>query len=192
MTQLTKIHGRSMEDRDKVQLNEYGQPIGDDEICRTISQFLGTLVRRSHFLPLTCPTWRDVPNEKDEIWDYVNEKYIVPDKGKKCVLDPVRDSSWRLYKDRLKKWTYKKYPTYGERIANCPKWIPKSDFTKWLKYLRRKKAKAMSKKNSENRKNNIKSEMHDLQLPSSGATNSPEMDNAHLGNFSPANGNGMS
>lgn len=75
-TRLKEIHDRTYDQRKEVEVNEFGQPVGDDKICSEFSQFLGTCVRKPDFLPLTCKNWREVPDEnKEEIWVYANVSF---------------------------------------------------------------------------------------------------------------------
>ncbi|KAL2904643.1 Spore wall protein 9 [Bienertia sinuspersici] len=49
-----KVHGRSVEERLEITVNEHGQPIGpDDATCNEFISFLGTIARKAHILPLT-------------------------------------------------------------------------------------------------------------------------------------------
>jgi len=63
------------------------------------------------------------------------EKYIIPEKGKKYVFAVVNDA-WRRYKHLLKKNHFTKYKTMRERLKNRPEEVPEEDFKKLLVYWR--------------------------------------------------------
>ncbi|KAF1862498.1 hypothetical protein Lal_00024454 [Lupinus albus] len=105
-TKCLEAHARSLEDRIEIIFNEFGVPIGPDQ--RTViqfSNFLGTITRSSDLCPLKV-----VP-DKDLIWTYVKQKYIIPDVGKKF-----------------------KYKTTHESVKNRPKDISESQFKELICY----------------------------------------------------------
>ena len=65
----------------------------------------------------------------------LQEKYIIPEKGKKYVFAIVNDA-WRRYKHLLKKNHFTKYKTMRERLKNRPEEVPEEDFKKLLVYWR--------------------------------------------------------
>ncbi|KAL2894841.1 N-acetylglucosaminyldiphosphoundecaprenol N-acetyl-beta-D-mannosaminyltransferase [Bienertia sinuspersici] len=83
-TMCYKVHGRSVEERLEITVNEHGQPIGpDDATCNEFISFLGTIARKAHILPLTIPNWPILRKEKhDELWGYVTKK------DRKTTQDP--------------------------------------------------------------------------------------------------------
>ncbi|CAI0546084.1 unnamed protein product, partial [Linum tenue] len=98
-TSCMEIHAVEMDERHTITVNEFGQPIGDD---KKFSSFLGTVARNNKFAPLNYISWKDVPMEKKEdIWNYVNTKYVVPTTCKKWVLEAVH-SAWKGHKSRTK------------------------------------------------------------------------------------------
>lgn len=88
-TQCMKIHSRSVQDREEVVLDDDGEPIGpSDKTVSDLSYFLGTIARNGDFCPLIYTNFKVLmKNHSNDIWDYVNEKYNILDKGKKlCFL----------------------------------------------------------------------------------------------------------
>ncbi|KAJ1419717.1 hypothetical protein SESBI_14850 [Sesbania bispinosa] len=80
--------------------------------------------RNVEFCPLIYTNFKALlKNHKEEIWEYVNDKYIIPDKGQKAVFSRINDA-WRSYKSKVKKNHYKKYSTLKERLKNRPVTIP--------------------------------------------------------------------
>lgn len=67
-----EIHARSLAERQKITLNEEGEPIGPTQkIVSEFSNFLGSVARMSDLCPLTYTNWKAIPN-KGNIWAYVN------------------------------------------------------------------------------------------------------------------------
>ncbi|KNA04032.1 hypothetical protein SOVF_203470, partial [Spinacia oleracea] len=66
-------------------LNKFGQPVGpDDETVEEFTRFLGTVAKNSELAPLNFINWPSLPTH-DNIWEYVQEKYLVPEEGRKWV-----------------------------------------------------------------------------------------------------------
>ncbi|KAL2934817.1 Ketol-acid reductoisomerase mitochondrial, partial [Bienertia sinuspersici] len=77
-----KVHGRSVEERLKITVNEHGQPIGpDDATCNEFISFLGTIARKAHILPLPSEL-QELDPEKDV--DTVILTIVSSDNKKKC------------------------------------------------------------------------------------------------------------
>ncbi|XP_058722188.1 uncharacterized protein LOC131593824 [Vicia villosa] len=154
-TLCRKIHAREFKDRQEITLNEEGQPIGpDDKTVSELSSFLGTLGRSSYFCPLTFTSWIALAKyweecKIDPVWDFVNEKYIVPKEGRKAVIAIVNDA-WRRYKCLLKKNHFSKYKTMREQLKNRPQEVPEEDFKKLLEYWRDENTKEVSHQNAQN------------------------------------------
>lgn len=129
------MHGvqlRKPNEREIIKCNEFGQPIGpktaEKDTVGQFSQFLGTIARNYDNAPLTYNSWHKVPEkEKDKMWEYVLEKYIVPDDTKDWVLMSI-GASWRGYKCRLKKKHFYQHKDNKTRWANRPKNIPEKEF----------------------------------------------------------------
>ncbi|KAJ1387278.1 hypothetical protein SESBI_40100 [Sesbania bispinosa] len=135
LTSCIKIHSRPTKDREEVILDNDGEPIGpNDKIVSDVSYFLGTLARNVEFCPLIYTNFKALlKNHKEEIWEYVNDKYIIPDKGQKAVFSRINDA-WRSYKSKVKKNHYKKYSTLKERLKNHPMTIPETHFKQLMAY----------------------------------------------------------
>ncbi|KAK2453973.1 hypothetical protein QL285_001583 [Trifolium repens] len=127
-TLCRSIHARQFKDRKEITLNGEGQPIGPDgNTVSQFSSFLGTIGKSSDLCPLTFTSWIGLvksweKQDIDPVWDYVNEKYIVPSEGRKVVLAIVNDA-WRRYKCFLKREHFTPYKTMRERLKNHPEEI---------------------------------------------------------------------
>src|SRR5215471_6968709 len=70
-TSCYKIHASTLEEREEVTLNRFGQPIGPTErVVSNLSMFLGSIARNSDWCPLNYTNWKAVP-DKEGIWNYV-------------------------------------------------------------------------------------------------------------------------
>ncbi|WJX83153.1 hypothetical protein P8452_65831 [Trifolium repens] len=154
-TLCRSIHARQFKDREEITLNGEGQPIGPDG--KTVSQFssfLGTIGKSSDLCPLTFTSWIGLvksweKQDIDPVWDYVNEKYIVPNEGRKAVLAIVNDA-WKRYKCFLKREHFTPYKTMRERLKNRPEEVPEEDFKSLLEYWRDEKTQEVSHQNAQN------------------------------------------
>ncbi|KAD5318038.1 hypothetical protein E3N88_17984 [Mikania micrantha] len=94
-TMLHVVHTRKVDDRDVIICNEFGQPVGpvtnEKDIVGRFSRFLGTIARNHSYASLIHSSRHKVPH-KDKIWEYVLEKYEVPDAAKKWVLMTIGHS----------------------------------------------------------------------------------------------------
>ncbi|KAF1888140.1 hypothetical protein Lal_00039180 [Lupinus albus] len=134
----------------EILFNEFGVPIGPDQrIVIQFSNFLGTIARSSDFCPLVYTNWKVVP-DKDLIWTYVKQKYIIPDVGKKAVFAILNDA-WRRHKCVIKEEHFSKYKITYERLKNRPKDISKSHFKELIRYWSLGNIKEMSEQNSKNK-----------------------------------------
>ncbi|KAJ1432573.1 putative transposase, Ptta/En/Spm, plant [Sesbania bispinosa] len=151
-TSCIKIHSRPTKDREEVILDNDGEPIGpNDKIVSALSYFLGTLARNAEFCPLIYTNFKALlKNHKEEIWEYVNDKYIIPDKGQKAVFSCINDA-WRSYKSKVKKKHYEKYSTLKERLKNRPMTIPETHFKQLMAYWGNSTIQNISKKNAINK-----------------------------------------
>lgn len=87
----------------------------------------------SDLCPLTYTNWKAIPKKKENIWAYVNKRYIVPEKGEKAVYAIINDA-WRRYKCVIKRNHFTKYDNLRERMKNRPDNIPEADFRKLMIY----------------------------------------------------------
>ncbi|GJT37722.1 transposase, Ptta/En/Spm [Tanacetum coccineum] len=133
-TMMHGIHVRMSNARENINCNEYGQPVGpvteEKDIVGKFSRFLGTIARTYSYAPLTCSSWRKVPH-KDKMWEYVLEKYVVPENAKSWVLKSI-GACWRGYKCRIKKKHFYKFKDTRTRWKNRPKSIPQKEFAQLL------------------------------------------------------------
>ncbi|XP_021754316.1 uncharacterized protein LOC110719645 isoform X2 [Chenopodium quinoa] len=146
-SKLTNVYARKWEDRVVICCNDEGKPIGPKR--SELTRFLGTIAHNHKWAPLTYISWQKVPN-KEKIWKFVNSKYILPAKLKGWVMGKL-DSSWRVFKCRIKRNHYYKYDSYEERLKHRPKRVPESHFKTLLAYWDSNEAKKTSLQNSRNR-----------------------------------------
>ncbi|PWA63578.1 transposase, Ptta/En/Spm [Artemisia annua] len=133
-TMLHAIQVRGSDARETIVCNKFGQPIGpvtkEKDTVGQFSRFLGTIARSASHAPLTYKSWPKVPN-KEMMWKYVLEKYIVPERAKSWVLMTI-GACWRGYKCRIKKKHFYKFKDMQTRWKNRPKSIPQTDFSQLL------------------------------------------------------------
>ncbi|XP_063937382.1 uncharacterized protein LOC108203821 [Daucus carota subsp. sativus] len=146
-SKLTHVHTRG--EKREIKLSDLGQPVDDDEhLIREFSNFLGTTVRE--FVSLTCRSWTEVP-QKDIMWEYVKDKYVIPEEGYDWVMTTMRDL-FRGYKARIRRDYYYKYQTGEERLENRPREVPLKDFKILLEYWADEKIAKKARTNSESRR----------------------------------------
>ncbi|XP_021734998.1 uncharacterized protein LOC110701680 isoform X4 [Chenopodium quinoa] len=147
---LVKVHGRPREERPYLILNIYGQPVGPtDEVVDEFTQFLGTVARNSELAPLNYVEWPSLPTH-NKIWDYVQEKYLVPEEGRKWVMETV-NYAWRMHKCRTKKKHFYAFDTDEQRMIERLKTMPKTHFEDLLKYWHLTTTEEESQTNKKNR-----------------------------------------
>ncbi|KAJ1384154.1 putative transposase, Ptta/En/Spm, plant [Sesbania bispinosa] len=148
-TKCNKIHSRSMEEREEVTFNVEGQPIGpSDEAVSNLSLFLGTFARNAAFCPLTYTSWKALPDEnKKEVWNYTNKKFILPTEAKAWVDTAVRDA-WRRYKHLIKKNHFDKYSNMKQRLKHRPVNVPEPHFKKLCDYWSLETVQSISQRNT--------------------------------------------
>ncbi|XP_057449367.1 uncharacterized protein LOC130740706 [Lotus japonicus] len=151
-TLCLNIHARNHNDRQEVVLDEYGEPIGPDgQTVSDLSHFLGTIARNANFCPLIYTNFKALVKDNEElIWGYVNDKFIIPDKGRKAVFSCINDA-WRRHKCRIKRNYFLKYSSMKERLKHCPTTIPKAHFKQLMTYWRNSTIQSISQKNAMNR-----------------------------------------
>ncbi|KAM0049204.1 putative transposase, Ptta/En/Spm, plant [Helianthus debilis subsp. tardiflorus] len=133
---LHTVHMRKFDEREAIICNDFGQPIGPirkgKDVAREFSRFLGTIARNHSYAPLIYSSWQKVPH-KEKIWEYVLEKYNVPDAAKKWVLKSIGEL-YKVHKCRLKKKKhFYQFKDNKTRWKNRPKDIPKADFSRLLR-----------------------------------------------------------
>ncbi|KAL6544369.1 hypothetical protein OROGR_010866 [Orobanche gracilis] len=124
------IHVRTRKDKREIKLNKHVQPVSDDDELSEFSNFLGTTARQ--YVSLTNISWHVVP-DKEILWEYGTDKYIISDDGKEWVMRAMRDAC-RVYKCCIKKKHFTAYDNDDERIKNKPDDIPLEDFKVLLMY----------------------------------------------------------
>ncbi|XP_008652536.2 uncharacterized protein [Zea mays] len=99
ITRLDEIFARKPSmPKIKVELNKYGQPIGDN--CRRFSSALGCHVRRK--LSVGCSDWRLVdPQKKYEVWEDMKKIYDIDDAAFSWFMDSA-GRKWKDFKSTLK------------------------------------------------------------------------------------------
>ncbi|XP_052111115.1 uncharacterized protein LOC107469666 isoform X2 [Arachis duranensis] len=150
-TLCKKLHATDFNDRREVEFLQ-GQPIGPTkEVVANLGQFLGSTVRNPRFVTLLYTSWHGVPdNIKEGMWEYANQKFILPISSKPWVMRGFC-RAWKKYKGEIKKEHFLKYNTKKEMIKNQPLEIPEFQFRKLIRYWSLPAIKAMSVKNTENR-----------------------------------------
>ncbi|GJQ93784.1 transposase, Ptta/En/Spm [Tanacetum coccineum] len=122
-TMMHAIHVRMSDARENINCNEYGQPVGpvteEKDTVGKFSRFLGTIARTYSYAP-----W-------NKMWEYVLDKYVVPENAKSWVLKSI-GACWRGYKCRIKKKHFYKYKDTRTRWKNRPKSIPQKEFAQLL------------------------------------------------------------
>ncbi|KAL6572319.1 hypothetical protein OROMI_013277 [Orobanche minor] len=151
-TRMEQVHNR--EEKKTITLNYLNQPVADNgKLLSEFSLFLGTTVRQ--FVSLTCASWHQVP-EKELLWEYVKDKYTIPEDAKKWVLKALNDQ-FRSYKSRIKRDYYYPFPTDEERLKNKPEEVSLSDWKVLLKYWADEKVQDKARKNAAARQRIIES-----------------------------------
>ncbi|XP_021769334.1 uncharacterized protein LOC110733564 isoform X2 [Chenopodium quinoa] len=138
-TMLPKVHARTREEREVIVLNSLGQPIGPTrEIVQEFKQFLGTVARDSELAPLNYIKFPCLPTV-DKMWEYVQEKYMVPEAGREWVMQAI-NGSWKAHKCLTKKNYFYAYPTDALRWFHKPNTISEPQFRELLQYWHSKEA----------------------------------------------------
>ncbi|XP_072079044.1 uncharacterized protein [Arachis hypogaea] len=105
-TMCKKLHATDFNDRREVEFFG-GQPVGPiKEVVSNLNQLLGTTVRNTCFVTLLYTSWHGVPkNLKEDMWQYANQKFILPITSKRWVIKGFC-RSWKKYKGKIKKGTF--------------------------------------------------------------------------------------
>ncbi|XP_016199618.1 uncharacterized protein LOC107640622 [Arachis ipaensis] len=150
-TMCKNLHATDFNDRREVEFFG-GQPIGPTkEVVSNLNQPLGTTVKNPRFVTLLYTSWHGVPkNLKEDMWEYANQKFILPITSKPWVMNGFCHA-WKKYKGKIKKENFLKYNIKKEMIKNQPLEIPGVQFRKLIRYWSLPTVKAVSTKNAENR-----------------------------------------
>ncbi|XP_040374621.1 uncharacterized protein LOC121052806 [Rosa chinensis] len=98
MNKITRrlIRGKKL----KVNSNADGEPIG--KAAKEMQSYIGVLARTK--IPISINDWRNVPlDEKDKIWNSIQDAYVVPKEWKKLVITSA-GHKWREFKSKLTNW----------------------------------------------------------------------------------------
>ncbi|XP_058764319.1 uncharacterized protein LOC131637764 [Vicia villosa] len=151
-TKCLKIHARKSADREEVVLDDDGEPIGpNDRTVTDLSCFLGTVARNSDLCPLVFTNFKALKKaNKDRIWEFVTDKFIIPENGRRAVFSRINDA-WRRFKKDLKKSCFLKYTTMSERWKHRPQTVPEVHFKQLISYWKNNNIQKISKINAVNR-----------------------------------------
>ncbi|RYR30946.1 hypothetical protein Ahy_B01g055735 [Arachis hypogaea] len=102
-TTCKKLHATYFNHRREVEFFQ-GKPIGPSkDYVSDLNQLLGTTVRNPRFVTLLYTSWHGVPKKlKKDMWEYVNQKFILPISSKSWVLQEFC-CAWKKYKGEIKK-----------------------------------------------------------------------------------------
>ncbi|KAL8244037.1 hypothetical protein R6Q59_010295 [Mikania micrantha] len=134
-TMLHLVHTRKVDDHEVIICNEFGQSVGpvtkEKDVVGRFSRFLGTIARNHSYATLIYNSWHKVPH-KYKIWEYVLQKYDVPDAARKWVLMTI-GHSYKVHKCRFKKKHFYQFKDDKTRWKNRSKSIPEGDFAQLLR-----------------------------------------------------------
>ncbi|XP_057757338.1 uncharacterized protein LOC130976480 [Arachis stenosperma] len=143
-----KVHGINFEDEEDEEDEEHEEDAANIEGSGGQAS---NEVRNPRFVTLLYTSWHGVPdNIKEGMWEYANQKFILPISSKPWVMRGFC-RAWKKYKGEIKKEHFLKYNTKKEMIKNRPLEIPEFQFRKLIRYWSLPAIKAMSVKNTENR-----------------------------------------
>ncbi|XP_058754415.1 uncharacterized protein LOC131627592 [Vicia villosa] len=147
-TQCLKIHARKSADREEVVLDDDGVPIEpNDRTVTNLSWFLGIVARNSDLCPLVYTNFKALKKaNKDRIWEFVIDKFSIPNNGTRAVFSRINDA-WRRYKKDLKKSCFLKYTTMSERLKHRPQTVPEVHFKQLISYWKNNNIQKISKIN---------------------------------------------
>ncbi|XP_020966484.1 uncharacterized protein LOC110266345 [Arachis ipaensis] len=144
-----KVHGINLEDEedDEDEEDELDDTANDEGNGGQASNE----VRNPRFMTLLYTSWHGVPkNLKEDMWEYANQKFILPITSKPWVMNGFC-RAWKKYKGEIKKEHFLKYNTKKEMIKNRPLEIPEVQFCKLIRYWSLPTVKVVSTKNAKNR-----------------------------------------
>ncbi|MED6214163.1 hypothetical protein PIB30_100215 [Stylosanthes scabra] len=89
-TNCKKLHSSDFKDFEVVEFYE-GQPVGPTKkVVSNLRAFVGTVVRNPQWMTLLYTGWHGVPDkDKEDMWDYINQKFILPIESKKWVMQAL-------------------------------------------------------------------------------------------------------
>ncbi|KAL2905329.1 Caspase-2, partial [Bienertia sinuspersici] len=132
----TDIHACTLEERTPIILNYYRHPIGPmRKDVKDLSRFLGTIARTIEFAPLNYVDWP-------------SEKFMIPPKGRRWVLETV-NLCLRGYKSKLKKM-YLEAVEKGSNLDELYELVLEDKLKDLISYWNTSPAKEQSKKNKRN------------------------------------------
>ncbi|XP_050258344.1 uncharacterized protein LOC126703426 [Quercus robur] len=138
-------------------LTSSNQPI--KKAGRNFTSWLGTIARKPHLCPIKYKNWTRMPDEfKEQIWDIVQSKWILPEElarleaMKNRTLSSIA-KSWKNHKSTLKK---KYFLGRGNR-ARVPPNVIYEDYEDLVQYwsLPKTKELALKNKNSRSKQTNV-------------------------------------
>uniref|UniRef100_A0A803MLP4 DUF4216 domain-containing protein n=1 Tax=Chenopodium quinoa TaxID=63459 RepID=A0A803MLP4_CHEQI len=116
---------------------------------KEFKQFLGTVARDSELAPLNYINFPSLPT-LGKMWEYVQEKYMVPEAGREWVMQAI-NGSWKAHKCFTKNNYFSAYPIDALRWFHKPDTILEPQFRELLQYWHSKVAEEFSKINKDNR-----------------------------------------
>lgn len=160
-TKMAMVHARTPEERQPIVLNKFGQPVGPtQQVTGQFLRFLGTIAKDSERAPLDNVKWPDIKRtQEDAIWNYILQKYMVPEEGKKWVMGMI-GRNWRIHKCRTKRKYYYAHSTTEERQNSMPLTISGPQFTHLIQYWDDPSIEETSKRNRDNRR--LLDDMHTM------------------------------
>ncbi|GMJ15211.1 hypothetical protein HRI_005190300 [Hibiscus trionum] len=116
--------------RVNVKINNLYQPVGEESTC--LCRFIGTMVRKAEFAPISYLNWHEMPNnKKEEMWSTIELKFqfqlFDSEEGvdeatlkhvKKWVLSDM-NTKWRQWKNELKSQIFDENQTVEQIVENC-------------------------------------------------------------------------
>ncbi|GMJ14409.1 hypothetical protein HRI_005110100 [Hibiscus trionum] len=116
--------------RVNVKFNNLYQPVGEESTC--LGRFIGTMVRKAEFAPISRLNWHEMPNsKKEEMWSTIELKFqfqlfdseeVIDEatlkRVKKWVLSYM-NTKWRQCKNELKSQIFDENQTVEQMVRNC-------------------------------------------------------------------------
>ncbi|MED6213601.1 hypothetical protein PIB30_095001, partial [Stylosanthes scabra] len=135
-TNCKRLHSSYFKDFEVVEFYE-GQPVGPTKkVVSNLRAFVGMVVRNPQWVTLLYTSWHGVPDkDKEDMWDYINQKFILPIESKKWVMQALC-RAWKKYKGEVKQNHFMKYKTTKRMLKNRPLEIPEVQFRKLIWYWR--------------------------------------------------------
>ncbi|CAN1124199.1 hypothetical protein LINPERHAP2_LOCUS2258 [Linum perenne] len=130
-------------DKIKISFNSDCQPIEDN--ATKLTNFLGSLSRKSIYAPLRYEDWRLVPKEyKDNMWSLIEGKFEVDLLSKSWIMNSL-SKKWKDFKSKVRA-SWEKHKIRDERVCD-------QDWEWLLKFWKSDKAGERRRVAKENRKN---------------------------------------